>query len=173
MKKIKKLKIGSMITGLDCFDAFGDPNTVWDEGRYMCVWDVPEYIHKRLHAIPRRIYCNKEMPLALEIALYNVIDRGYTNDLKTWDGCFQVRPIRGYERKVKELIASGQIEKAMIYMSIHSWGVAIDINAFENGLGMQPRMKLGFVKCFTDAGFEWGGTWKRADGMHFQLSYLT
>ncbi len=161
-----------MITGLDCFDAFGDPNTVWDEGLYMVVWDVPKYIDDCIPALPSRIYCNKEMIVPLEVAFLNVINRGLTEEFKTWDGCFQVRPIRGYETTVKKLLASGQIEKAMVYMSIHSWGVAIDINAFENGLGKEPKMSKEFVECFEDAGFEWGGNWKRKDGMHFQLTYI-
>jgi hypothetical protein len=54
-------------------------------------------------------------------------------------------------------------------MSLHSWGIAIDVNAFENGLNMTPKLSAGFVKCFTDNGFDWGGTWTRKDGMHFQL----
>ena len=57
-------------------------------------------------------------------------------------------------------------------MSLHSWGIAIDVNAFENGLNQIPKLSPGFVKCFTDAGFEWGGTWKRKDGMHFQLAKI-
>ena len=57
-------------------------------------------------------------------------------------------------------------------MSLHSWGIAIDLNAFENGLNMAPKLSPGFVKCFTDAGFEWGGNWQRKDGMHFQLAKI-
>jgi hypothetical protein len=57
-------------------------------------------------------------------------------------------------------------------MSLHSWGIAIDVTAFENGLGKEPKLSSGFVKCFTDAGFEWGGTWKRKDGMHFELAKI-
>jgi hypothetical protein len=66
----------------------------------------------------------------------------------------------------------GNIDLAMKYVSIHSWGCAIDCNAFENGLGKPPKLTPGFVKCFTDAGMEWGGNWKRPDGMHFQLAKL-
>lgn len=161
-----------MVTGLDLYDAFGDPNTIWDEGLYMQVWDVPDYIWQNIPAIPRRIYLNKEMILPLEIALLDVINKGLQKEIKTWDGCFQVRPIRGRELVVKHLISIGQIEKAMIYMSVHSWGFGIDINAFENGLGKEPKLDLGVVKCFEDAGFEWGGKWKRKDGMHFQLTYI-
>jgi hypothetical protein len=57
-------------------------------------------------------------------------------------------------------------------MSLHSWGIAIDVNAAWNGLGKEPTLTPEFVKCFTDAGFDWGGTWKRKDGMHFQLSNI-
>jgi hypothetical protein len=47
--------------------------------------------------------------------------------------------------------------------------MAIDVNAFENGLGKKPKLSAGFVKCFTDAGFVWGGNFARLDGMHFEL----
>ena len=57
-------------------------------------------------------------------------------------------------------------------MSLHSWGIAIDVNAFENGLHQEPRLSAGFVKCFTDAGFIWGGNWRRKDGMHFELAKI-
>ena len=34
-------------------------------------------------------------------------------------------------------------------MSLHSWGVAIDVNAAWNGFGKKPTLSTGFVKCFT------------------------
>jgi hypothetical protein len=37
---------------------------------------------------------------------------------------------------------------------------------------MTPKLSAGFVKCFTDNGFEWGGYWQRKDGMHFQLKSI-
>ena len=61
----------------------------------------------------------------------------------------------------------------MASLSLHSWGIAIDVNAFENGLGKEPKLSKKFVKCFTDNGWDWGGLWvSRPDGMHFQLSKL-
>jgi hypothetical protein len=48
--------------------------------------------------------------------------------------------------------------------------VAIDVNAAWNGFGKPPTMSSEFVKCFTDAHFDWGGRWSGTpDGMHFQL----
>lgn len=57
-------------------------------------------------------------------------------------------------------------------LSLHSFGVAVDLNAAWNGFGAKPTLSAGFVKCFTDAGFEWGGTWNTPDGMHFQLKTI-
>ena len=31
-------------------------------------------------------------------------------------------------------------------------------------------MDKNLVKCFTDAGFGWGGNYSRPDGMHFTLA---
>jgi hypothetical protein len=105
--------------------------------------------------IPKRIYCNKDMIKPLGDAFRNLIERGHVDELKTWDGCFNIRKKRG--------LAS---------LSLHSWALAIDVNAFENGLNQEPKLSQGFVRCFTDAGFDWGGLWKRKDGMHFQLAKL-
>lgn len=142
-----------MVTSKQCFDKWGDPLTTHDEGLYMVMWDVPTELE--IGVIPKRLYCNRAMIQPLTKAFKNLIDRGHVNELKTWDGCFNIRKKRG--------LAS---------MSLHSWGVAIDVNAAWNGLGRTPTLSAGFVKCFTDAGFDWGGTWTRKDGMHFQLSKI-
>jgi hypothetical protein len=118
----------------------------------MMVWHVPDDI--QIHAIPRRIYCNRFMPLPLESALRAVQNAGRRLELRTWDGCFNIRPTRG---------AAG-------VPSLHSWGLAIDVNAAWNQLGKTPNMSKELAICFTGAGFDWGGNWSRPDGMHFQLS---
>jgi hypothetical protein len=142
-----------MVTSKQCFDKWGDPLTTEDEGKYMAMWDVPT--HLEIGVIPKRIYCNRIMVQPLTKAFTNLIQRGFVDELKTWDGCFNIRKKRG--------LAS---------QSLHSWGIAIDVNASWNGLGKEPVLSSGFVKCFTDAGFDWGGNWKRKDGMHFQLSKI-
>jgi hypothetical protein len=91
----------------------------------------------------------------LEKAFKNIIDRGLVNELKTWDGCFNIRKKRGATSA-----------------SLHSWGIAIDINAAWNGFGKPPTMSKELVSCFKDVGFDWGGDWTRPDGMHFQLASL-
>ncbi len=154
------------MTGLDLYHKYGDPNTHKD----MLMWDVPTELE--IGVIPKRIYCHKDLIPPLRRAFSLLITTGYVDELRTWDGCFNIRPIRGYEKRYAELMAAGKMEEAMQLLSIHSWGLAIDINAAWNGLGKTPTLTAGFVKCFTDAGFTWGGTWKRLDGMHFQLSSI-
>jgi len=138
-----------MIYSKDCLKKYGDPV----KENNMTLWDIPAEIE--IGVIPKRLYCNRDIVQPLSASFKNLIDRGYVDELKTFDGCFNIRKQRG---------AASQ--------SLHSWGVAIDVNAAWNGLGKDPMLTPEFVKCFTDTGFDWGGTWKRKDGMHFQLSVI-
>lgn len=138
-----------MVTSKQALKKYGDPNNQ----KNMILWDVPSNLE--IGVIPKKIYCNKDLVEPLKKAFGSLIRTGHVNELKTWDGCFNIRRKRG--------LAS---------MSLHSWGLAIDVNAFENQLNQTPKLSLGFVKCFTDAGFDWGGIWKRKDGMHFQVNSI-
>jgi hypothetical protein len=142
-----------MVTSRQCFAKWGDPNTREDEGKYMVLWDVPTSLE--IGVIPKRLYCNRAMIEPLTKAFNNIISRGLINQLKTWDGCFNIRKKRG---------ATSQ--------SLHAWGIAIDINAAWNPFGKKGNMSPELVKCFTDAGFDWGGTWSKPDFMHFQLAKI-
>jgi hypothetical protein len=138
-----------MVTSAQCLKKYGDPT----KESNMTLWDIPAELE--VGVIPKRLYCNKDLVAPLTQAFKNLIATGFVKELKTWDGCFNIRKKRG--------LAS---------MSLHSWGIAIDVNAAWNGLGKTPVLSAGFVKCFTDAGFDWGGTWTRKDGMHFQLNKI-
>lgn len=138
-----------MITPDQCFAMFGDPA----KESSLVLWDVPPPLE--IGVLPNRIYCNRLMIDPLTRAFGNIIGRGLLNEVKTWDGCFQIRKQRGARSQ-----------------SIHSWALAIDINAAWNQIGKPPSISKALVSCFTDAGFDWGGVWKRPDGMHFQLSKI-
>ena len=127
----------------------------------MVLWDVPK--DYEVGAVPNKIYCNKLMVKPLEKAFFFVKTRKLEAEIKTWDGCFNIRKKRGNASP-----------------SLHSWGLAIDINAAWNGYNKPPTMSKELVQCFKDAGFDWGGdwglgekgNWKGCDSMHFQLKGL-
>ena len=104
------------------------------------------------HTWSCRVYGHKLLEDPLRQAFTNLVGMGFANEMKTFDGCVCVRP----------MTSGGG-------WSVHSWGLAIDFNASTNGYGRKPTFSPGFVKCFTNAGFEWGGKWSTPDGMHFQL----
>jgi hypothetical protein len=61
--------------------------------------------------------------------------------------------------------------------SMHSYALALDLNAPVNPLGRKPGMRQGsftrdslIVKCFYEVDAVWGGVWGRPDGMHFQFA---
>jgi hypothetical protein len=142
-----------MVTSEQALKKYGQPDLVTTEYKNMVMWDVPTELE--IGVIPKKLYCNKDMVEPLSQAFKNLISTGHVKELKTWDGCFNIRKMRGLSS-----------------MSLHAWGIAIDVNAFENQLNQSPKLSSGFVKCFKDAGFDWGGEWERMDGMHFQLKNI-
>lgn len=135
-----------MITSAQCLKRYGKPELE----KHMVLFDVPKELE--LGAIPKRVYCNIDLVLPLTQAFKNIVDRGLADQVKTWDGCFNIRA-----------------KKGGLSSSLHSWGLAIDLNAAWNGFKKTPTMSKELVQCFKDAGFEWGGDWQTKDGMHFQL----
>lgn len=138
-----------MLTPEDCFKKYGPAA----KEKNMVLWDVPTELE--IGVIPKKIYCNHDLVIPLAKAFRKLIDTGHVSELKTWDGCFNIRDMRGAK-----------------VASLHSWGVAIDVNAAWNRLGKKPSLSPGFVDCFTESGFDWGGTWRRSDAMHFQLKEI-
>lgn len=101
-----------------------------------------------------KIYCNKDFAGPFFKAITNLRRSNLLGELKTFDGCFNIRNVRGLPKP-----------------SAHSWGLAIDINASENPLGVPGKLSPEFVSCWKDAGFVWGGDFSRPDWQHFSLGW--
>ncbi len=81
--------------------------------------------------------------------------------LHQFSGSYAYRNIRGSSR-----------------LSMHAYGIAIDIAAELNALGKPYDPKRGlpmeFVRLFEAEGWTWGGRWKgRPDAMHFQAASVS
>ena len=100
-----------------------------------------------------KIWCHKAMHSFLDASLNNLKSRNLLAELTEFGGSHAIRATRGTTN-----------------WSAHSWALAIDLNMTGNGLGETPIMSEDFAKCFTDAGFGWGGKYSRKDGMHFTIA---
>lgn len=102
----------------------------------------------------KRVFINKEFKSKLFNAFTNLEKAGLHTEIKTFDGCYVVRMARG--RNVP---------------SLHSWAMAIDLNADTEKLGQVTTNWSGqFIAIMKAAGIYWGGDWvRRKDPMHFAL----
>jgi hypothetical protein len=120
---------------------------------------VRSYIRTESVPIIGRVACNRVMLPQLRAALTEVAQRGLAGSIHPdqYGGCYYPRYI-GYDP------AKG--------LSLHTWGIAIDLNVPENQRGTVGRMDRQVVEIFEKWGFAWGGDWRYTDPMHFELSAL-
>ncbi len=112
----------------------------------------------------RAVLCHRALEAPLLAALRLVVAGDLAGKIKTFGGCFDIRPMR-----------------AGASPSMHSWAFAIDLNAATNPF-MSPGSKgwpalvtdfsKEFIACWARCGWEWGGLWQTChDAMHFQLAW--
>jgi hypothetical protein len=115
----------------------------------------------RRHIVTRRVpilgavTCHRAMIRPLRAALGELARRGLSRLVNPGDyaGCHAPRRIQ----------PRGQL-------SLHAWGVAIDINASANPFMGRSRQDRRLVRTMQRHGFTWGGDWPtRPDPMHFEL----
>ena len=104
-----------------------------------------------------RVTCHRLMLPQLRGALQEVVDAGLSSTLTTYDGCYVPRFI---ERNPARSI------------SLHTWGIAIDLDAATNYRGIRGTMDPRVVAIFKRWGFRWGGDWAYTDPMHFELGTI-
>lgn len=57
-------------------------------------------------------------------------------------------------------------------LSLHTWGIALDLNVPGNLRGVPGEINRDVVAIFKKWGFAWGGDWRWTDPMHFELARL-
>lgn len=151
-------------------DMFGTPNYNQFARKHLINIDLGEFADSLAHVRTfdgkpfTSIYGHNLLTGPLKMALRLVCKRGLAGELKTYDGCFNIRPMK-----------SGSS------FSVHSWGLALDLNQATNQFQNEDSRTWpdlvtdfsdDFIRCFLEAGFEWGGLWASVhDAMHFQLPW--
>lgn len=151
---------------------FGNPmtgNRRKFENDWMVMVDMQAY-DLVIPALPTKMYMNKLVVEPFKNVLNELIKSELYKEIKTYDGCFNVRFQRGSTTK----------------LSRHSFGLAFDFNAAWNPLvkvttppgrdelyRRHVQWSKPFLQVWRDNGFACGADWQSAlDGMHFEYVIL-
>jgi hypothetical protein len=151
----------AVLTGTTAADAVGSFSyTARPDGRIVpdAAW-VAANIRTEKVPLLGAVTCHKVMLPQLRAALEEIISRGLADKIHPdeYAGCYYPRYI-GYDP------AKG--------LSLHSWGIAIDLNTPGNQRGTAGQMDRQVVQIFKKWGFAWGGDWNYTDPMHFELASI-
>jgi hypothetical protein len=105
------------------------------------------------------VHCHRLMLPQVGAALAEIERRGLSHliDPSDYGGCYVPRFINRDPRRA---------------LSMHAFGLAVDINVSSNPEGTRGNMDPRVVAVFEKWGFAWGGRWARPDPMHFELARL-
>ncbi|HYO38601.1 MAG TPA: M15 family metallopeptidase [Nocardioidaceae bacterium] len=118
---------------------------------------VEEYIRTETVPILGSVTGNKGMLPQLRAALEEVVRAGLSGAINPGEfgGCY-------VPRFIARNPANG--------LSLHSWGMAVDLNVPGNLRGTVGEMDRRVVAIFKKWGFAWGGDWSYTDPMHFEMN---
>jgi hypothetical protein len=120
---------------------------------------IAAYIRTEQVPILGAVRCNKSMLPQLRAALTDIVRNHLASKIHAneYGGCYVPRFI-GHDP------SQG--------LSFHTWGTAIDLNVPGNQRGTVGTIDRRVVEIFKRWGFNWGGTWRYTDPMHFELAHL-
>ncbi len=118
---------------------------------------VSAYIRTEQVPILGTVTCNRAMLPQLRGALAEVVRNGLESAIHPGEyaGCY-------YPRYINRTASYG--------LSLHSWGIAVDLNVPGNQRGTVGEMDRRVVEIFKRWGFAWGGDWNYTDPMHFEMN---
>ena len=137
---------------------FGDPLIEGFWKTYGAFCEMPkelDYIFTYKYKGKPGFWCHRGIILPLKRAFNIIVETDNRYLIKSFGGCYNLRNIRGGSK-----------------LSMHSWGIAIDLNVSENRLGSvgEFHKRPELIKIFEKEGFTWGGNFSRLDPMHFEYT---
>ncbi|TGE29785.1 M15 family metallopeptidase [Hymenobacter metallicola] len=133
--------------------------TRWMEMYTLPIWLKPHFATVYEGKPVTRIWMNKDAIEPFEAVMHELVCTGLIHEIKTYDGCYNPRLMRGLNTP-----------------SVHSWGLAFDFNAKLNPLGKAPygpgMFTREFVAVWKKHGFTAGADFGkgRSDAMHFEFT---
>lgn len=130
---------------------------------WMVSFNLNQWITTHIPALPNRLYLNKDIAPVMEDTLKRIISLQAYREIHTFDGLFNIRYVRGSKTR----------------LSLHSFGIAIDLNAGHNPLGLTKQKAIDkgltpfsaiFDEIWKDAGWTLGINFSRPDGMHREFT---
>ena len=104
---------------------------------------------------PHTVFCHRAIAPKIAAIFAALRGQGHESLVRSYDGCFVHRDTRGVP-----------------HLSIHAWGLAIDLNAYEFPLGSTKRQDPILIRAFAAYGFFYGGNFKhRLDPMHWEYTH--
>lgn len=144
---------------------FGDPHSyIGRDGNLSPLWQEDQ-LHQIALPFPlpldwnraitvTHMMCHRLLAETFEDVFDEAVSLGLQSEFKTFGGCFAYRAQRGSTSK----------------LSAHTWGIALDLNPFENERGTAGNMSPAVVSLFRRHGFMWGGDFSTVpDPMHMQF----
>lgn len=103
------------------------------------------------------VTCHRVVLPQLRAALTEVVARGLADKIhpEEYAGCYYPRFIAGTTQ-----------------LSLHSFGIALDLNVPGNRRGTVGEIDRTVVSIFKKWGFTWGGDWGYTDPMHFEMNRI-
>jgi peptidoglycan hydrolase-like protein with peptidoglycan-binding domain len=130
--------------------------TFGEAGKNMVTTQLPLGVGGKLV----NVTMHAKMVPVMKAVLEDAQKKDLLKHIKTFDGMYP-----GFVRNKKDAVTGKELQPPQ--PSVHSWGIAFDINANPRPGKVHPDL----VKHFKEWGFTWGGDFKsNFDPMHFQYA---